>query len=55
MNEEEKQEYKQSFMDKYDEIVGPKNFTREQEIFLITKMIDHRKVLIENMRKGEQK
>ncbi len=50
MNEEEKQEYKQSFMDKYNEIVGPKNLTREQEIKLLEKMIEHRRFLLMNMR-----
>ena len=49
MNEEE---IKQSFMDKYYEIVSPKNLTREQEIKLLEKMIEHRKFLL--MNRGEQ-
>ena len=41
--QEEKEQYKKSFMDKYDSIVGPKNLTKEQETKLLTKMIEHRK------------
>jgi hypothetical protein len=40
------EEIKQSYMDKYYEIVSPKNLTREQEMKLIEKIIKHQRFLL---------